>query len=90
MTDKPHTPTPEIVERLTAILDQHLIPAASRELTTLARDRIVSLSASHAELVAALRECRNAMYADNPADGWKDIIDRADAALAKQEQGNGG
>lgn len=35
------------------------------------------------DVMAALRECRDAMYADNPADGWKEIIERADAILAQ-------
>jgi hypothetical protein len=34
-----------------------------------------------AQLIAALEDCVNAMYADNPADGWKEIIDNARAAL---------
>lgn len=33
------------------------------------------------KLRAALKDCRDAMYADNPADGWKEIVDAADAAL---------
>ena len=35
------------------------------------------------DLLAALEECRNLMYADNPADGWADAIAAADAAIAK-------
>ncbi len=35
------------------------------------------------ELAGALEGCRNAMRADNPADGWKEILERADAVLDK-------
>lgn len=45
--------------------------------------RIVLAVNCHDDFLAALRDCRNAMYADNPADGWKEIIERADAAIAK-------
>lgn len=34
------------------------------------------------EMETALRDCADAMYADNPADGWKEIIDNARAALS--------
>lgn len=37
------------------------------------------------DLLEALKDCRNAMYADNPADGWAEIISAADAAIAKAE-----
>lgn len=37
------------------------------------------------DLLAALKDCRNAMCADNPADGWLEIIQAADAAIAKAE-----
>jgi hypothetical protein len=46
---------------------------------------IVKAVNAHDDLVKALRECRIAMWADNPADGWKEIIEAADAALAKAE-----
>lgn len=36
-------------------------------------------------MLEALKECRNAMHADNPADGWAEIIVAADAAIAKAE-----
>lgn len=35
------------------------------------------------ELLAALVDCRNLMWADNPADGWADAIAAADAVIAK-------
>lgn len=34
------------------------------------------------ELVRALEDCVNAMHADNPADGWLEIIQRARTALS--------
>lgn len=34
------------------------------------------------ELEGALQDCRDAMWADNPADGWKEIIENANATLA--------
>jgi hypothetical protein len=46
---------------------------------------IVRAVNAHDDLVKALMECRIAMWADNPADGWKEIIEGADAALAKAE-----
>ena len=44
-----------------------------------------NLIAAAPDLFAALVECRNLMWADNPADGWADAIASADAALAKAE-----
>lgn len=46
---------------------------------------IVRACNSHYDLLVALKDCRNAMYADNPADGWAEIISAADAAIAKAE-----
>lgn len=43
------------------------------------------LFAAAPDLLAALKACREAMWADNPADGWKEIIDQAAAAIAKAE-----
>jgi len=40
-------------------------------------------------LVKALEDCRNAMWEDNPAAGWKEIIEAADAALASHKTGDG-
>lgn len=40
-------------------------------------------AATMKEVREVVAEMRNAMWADNPADGWKEIIDRADALLAK-------
>ena len=41
------------------------------------------LIAAAPDLLEALKECRAAMYADNPADGWFEIIKSADAAISK-------
>lgn len=43
----------------------------------------------HDDLVAALKECVNAMHADNPADGWLEIIQNARATIAKAEATHG-
>lgn len=44
---------------------------------------IVRAVNSHEALVKALDDCVNAMYADNPADGWLEIIQAGRAALAQ-------
>lgn len=41
------------------------------------------LIAAAPELLSVLIECRNLMWSDNPADGWKDAIDDATAAILK-------
>lgn len=43
---------------------------------------IVHAANNHYALLEALEGCRNAMRADNPADGWKEIIEAADDALS--------
>ena len=41
------------------------------------------LIAAAPDLVEALQECVDAMYSDNPADGWKEILDKARSVLAR-------
>lgn len=56
---------------------------AERQAGFAQQRKVAHAVACHDDLVAALSDCVNAMYSDNPADGWLEIIQAGQSALAK-------
>ena len=56
-------------------------PMSDQETASLLFDECAKLREQVGLLRAALTDCRDAMHEDNPASGWKEIIENANAAL---------
>jgi hypothetical protein len=88
-----HTPGPFHITGFVDETGNYLHIGANASLTVLASMNEshpdtkgnADLFAAAPDMLTALKDCRNALYADNSADGWKEIIDAADMVIAKAD-----